>query len=145
MMCNQHNHEIRSAIEKTTSFVNALCLATVKHIIEWQCINCTKEKYDHSLLYQKVKIVKYQFCPKESEISTIYLTVDKQNDTYNLELEFSDQKGIICEMPTDNACKDSLKDLCEAVDESIELSFAQKINVALPTFIQSLCDKSDVV
>ena len=138
-------NKIKQAKERITSLVNELNDATYEHRISWECINCKIENNDLSVLHQKDNVVKYQFCSKDNVISSVYLTVDKRNNDYNLELEFADKKGVVYEVPMEDTCKCLLKDLCEVIEDDIELSVAEKINSSIPTLIQTLQETKSVV
>lgn len=137
--------EIRRANDNMPFLIRTLTFATDKHKLKWICLNSTIEGYDYSAFSQKFNIIKYRCYPEDSKISSIYLTVNKSNDDYILEIEFSDEKGIICELPLDKDHKTLLKELHEIIDLDIELSCARKVNSQLLEFAQSLSADLGVV
>lgn len=137
--------EIRRAIENMPFMIRTLSFATSEHKLKWICLNSTTEAYDYSAFSQKLNVIKYRCNPEGSNINSIYLTVNKPMDDYILEIEFSDEKGIICEIPRDGEHKALLKELYEIVDSEIELSCARKVNSQLFAFAQSLSNGLGVV
>ncbi len=143
-MLEKNRYDERKAYNNTTAFIKDLIYNTEKQQMKWQCLNHSIDNYNYSVLNQEYKIIKYVYQTEKGGISSIYVSQDTQNDDYNLEVEFADNRGIMCEIPLENGnenCKRLIRDLCESIQSQIEIGIVNEINSHFQNFAQSLSDE----
>lgn len=136
-MSIQNTYEAKKASDNIASFIGELIDATENRAIQWDCLNFLWENYDFSALVQDKTVAKYRLVIKNSTVCSVIFTVDN-NIGYNLEVEFSDKKGILIELPLIDEHKKHLEVLKDAIANQLELSSIIKINSQLPAVTQSL-------
>lgn len=136
-MSIQNTYEAKKASDNIASFIGELIDATETRKIQWDCLNSLSKNYNILALFQDKTVMKYQLTIESSKICSVIFTVDN-NIGYNLEVEFSDKKGILIELPLNDEHKKHLEVLKDAIADQLELSSIIKINSQLPAVTQSL-------
>lgn len=136
-MSIQNTYEAKKASDNIASFIRELINATENRKIRWDCLNFLWENYDFSALVQDKTVMKYRLVIENSTVCSVIFTANNNNG-YNLEVEFSDKKGFLLELPLDEECQKHLGLLNDAIAYQLELSSIIKINSQLPAVTQSL-------
>lgn len=137
-MSIQNTYEAKKASNNIAAFIRELINATDNRKIQWDCLNSLSENYDFSALFQDKTVIKYQLAVENNIICSVIFSANDNEDDYNLEVEFSDKKGFLIELPLENEHKSQLRVLNTAVADQLELSNTLKINSQLPAITQFL-------
>lgn len=77
----------------------------------WECLNTIPENYNCKAFSQNSSIIKYKMDLTNGDIATIYFTVDKAQNKYNVEVIFVEDTATIYELPLSEECYLNLKEL----------------------------------
>lgn len=77
----------------------------------WECLNMALENYDRTAFSQNDDIVKYKLCVTNGEIAAIYFTIDRIQNKYNIEVVFEKDPATVYELPLNENCYATLKEL----------------------------------
>lgn len=137
-MSTQIYYQAKKASDNITSLIGKLIEATDNGKIEWESLNSSAKSRAACALFQDKTVTKYRLTAKSDKVCSVIFSADDNKDDYNLEIEFSDKRDFLLELPLENEHKQQLRLLKSAIANQLEISSILKINSQLPDYTHFL-------